>query len=84
MSTAETESRAESDEFEVLQAIRCRGVAASERIAANTGLAAGSVEAVVGAAEESGFVKRRQGRVSGMSLTPSGRARLALLTRVMS
>jgi len=81
MSTAETESRAESDEFEVLQAIRCRGVAASERIAANTGLAAGSVEAVVGAAEESGFVKRRQGRVSGMSLTPSGRARLALLTR---
>jgi DNA-binding MarR family transcriptional regulator len=81
MPTAETEPRAEPAEFEVLQAIRCRGVAAPERIAANAGLSSGSVEAVLLAAEEYGFVKRRQGRVSGMSLTPLGRARLALLTR---
>jgi DNA-binding MarR family transcriptional regulator len=68
-------------EFDVLQAIRCRGVATSERIAASTGLAADAVEAAVAAAEEAGFVKRRQGKVSGVSLTPTGRARLVLLTR---
>jgi DNA-binding MarR family transcriptional regulator len=81
MSTAEREPLAASDEFEVLQTIRCRGVAAAERIAASTGLAVGSVEAVLTAAEESGFVKLRQGKVSGVSLTPTGRARLVLLTR---
>ena len=67
-------------ELEVLRAVRCRGLANAEQIAASTGLAAAGIEAVLAAAAESGFVKRRQGRVSGVSLTPTGRARLVLLT----
>lgn len=67
-------------EFEVLHAIRIRGFATADQIAASTGLPPDQIRNAVAAAEEAGLVKQRSGRISGASLTPTGRARLVLLT----
>ena len=64
-----------ADEFSVLHALMIRGVAALEGVAESTGLAAERVKAAVEQAIAKGHAKQMTGRVSGVSLTPSGRAR---------
>jgi hypothetical protein len=66
-------------EYEVLHAIWTRGFANVQQISVSTALPESDVAALVAAAETSGFVKQRSGKVTGASLTPAGRARLVLL-----
>ncbi|MBY4575638.1 hypothetical protein ACN94_18955 [Gordonia paraffinivorans] len=67
-------------EFEVLQAVRVRGFATAEQVAASTGLHTSVIGQRLAEAAEAGFVKELTGRIAGARLTPSGRARLVLLT----
>ncbi len=66
-------------EFDVLRAVRARGFATAEQIAASTGLPLDVVSSRLADATAQGFVKQRSGRVTGARLTASGRARLLLL-----
>ncbi|GAB3003414.1 hypothetical protein LWP59_27445 [Amycolatopsis acidiphila] len=78
--TSRTMPSIQPGEFDVLLALRARGFARPEQLVASAGLPVEQVGSVVTAAEEAGFVKRRTGKVTGASLTPAGKARLALLT----
>jgi hypothetical protein len=66
-------------EFTVLHALRVRGFANADQLAESTGLDAGHVSEVLAGTTERGHTKSRQGRISGHSLTPAGRARHVLL-----
>ena len=61
-------------EFDVLHALKVKGLASDEALAALTGLASDTLTATVDALRESGFVLRREGgRISGTMITPAGR-----------
>lgn len=63
----------------VLHVLRLSGFAAPDLVAARTGLSETSVRAVLGEAATAGLVVERNGRISGWSLTPAGRAEHARL-----
>ncbi|EWT06077.1 hypothetical protein N864_00270 [Intrasporangium chromatireducens Q5-1] len=67
------------DEFAVLQALRVRGFADTEAVVQSTGLEAQTAESILAGTVERGHVRRRDGRISGYSLTPAGKARHVLL-----
>ncbi len=61
-------------DFDVLHALKVKGLASDDVLAALTGLGAETLTAVVDALRESGFVLRREGgRISGTMITPAGR-----------
>ncbi|MCR8899475.1 MarR family winged helix-turn-helix transcriptional regulator [Gordonia sp. GONU] len=61
-------------EFDVLHALKVKGLASDEALAALTGLASDTLTATVDALRETGFVLRREGgRISGTMITPAGR-----------
>lgn len=72
----------ERDEFAVLHALRVRGVATVEALAAGLGLDTAAVQQVVDASVETQHVKVREGRLAGAMLTPAGKARHVLLRRI--
>jgi hypothetical protein len=63
--------------FLVLHGLRLKGFADTPSVVDTTGLAEPDVAAALDAAQAEGLVTRREGRVSGWSLTPGGRARHA-------
>lgn len=65
--------------FLVLHALRLKGFAEDDVLAATTGIPAGEVSKHLTALCDEELVLRRDGRISGWSLTPAGRARHAEL-----
>ena len=63
--------------FLVLHGLRLKGFADTVAVADTTGLPEADVAAALESAQADGLVTRREGRVSGWSLTPAGRARHA-------
>ncbi len=75
-----SDSLADGDaEFRVLHALRVRGFASPEQIAEASGLETGTVSSVLDRTTGHGHTRQRQGRISGYSLTPAGKARHVLL-----
>lgn len=68
-----------SNDFPVLHQVKVRGFATSEAVAGSLGLTAETVEAVLRRSESEGLLKYREGRITGFSLTPSGREKHAEL-----
>jgi hypothetical protein len=62
-------------DFLVLHALRLKGFAEDDVVATITGLAVDEVGTRLGSLAGSELVARREGRVSGWSLTPAGRTR---------
>lgn len=62
-------------DFLVLHALRLKGFAEDDVVAGITGLEVAEASTRLGSLAESELVVRREGRVSGWSLTPAGRAR---------
>lgn len=60
--------------FLALHGLRLKGFAEADAVAAAFGVDAGDVEAELKALADDGLVGRRDGRISGWSLTPDGRA----------
>jgi hypothetical protein len=58
----------------VLHTVRLKGFADASPVAACTGLPVDAVEAELIEARDAGLVARRDGRISGWSLTPEGRS----------
>lgn len=73
------ENQASDDEFQVLHALRVRGFADPAGIAENSGLDQQTVDEVLEQTSSRGHSKKRDGRISGYSLTPAGKARHVLL-----
>jgi hypothetical protein len=69
----------DASEVLVLHALRVRGFAGAEQVAASTGLDAARVRDVLALTTERGHTKERTGRISGHALTPAGKARHELL-----
>lgn len=67
------------DELAVLHQIKVKGFASAERIAAALGVEVSQVEPLVREAESGGLARYREGRVTGFTLTPAGRARHEVL-----
>lgn len=65
--------------FLVLHALRLKGFALPEAVAATTKLPEADVEKILQAAAGDGLVQKREGRISGWSLTAPGRERHAKL-----
>ena len=63
--------------FLVLHGLRLKGFADTAAVVDTTGLPEAEVTALLESAQADGLVTRRDGRVSGWSLTPGGRARHA-------
>lgn len=63
----------------VLHTLRLGGFVAADRVAARTGLPAGTVTEVLDRAAADGHAKERNGRISGWMLTPAGRETHAAL-----
>lgn len=61
-------------QLHVLHALRLRGLANAESVAAMTGRAVTEVADLLTVAAGAGLVKERTGRMSGFTLTPDGRA----------
>lgn len=76
--TDETTTEGDS-EFLVLHALKVRGLGDAETLSDISGLPVGTVTSVLAETAERGHSKQRQGRISGHTLTPDGRARHALL-----
>src|SRR5687768_10968474 len=62
--------------FAVLFAVRLKGFADVEPIAAATGILVDEVEGHLQKAAADGLAVRREGRLSGWSITPAGRERV--------
>src|SRR5690606_20465703 len=60
--------------FLVLHALRVKGLASDELVAAISGLPAGDVAARLSELVEEKLVLRREGRMAGRVLTPAGKA----------
>src|SRR5919112_3172783 len=60
--------------FLVLHGLRLKGFAEAGPVADGAGLAVDDVEAALQALAGEGLVSRREGRISGWSLTPDGRS----------
>ncbi|MDQ1395953.1 MAG: hypothetical protein QOG64_1212 [Acidimicrobiaceae bacterium] len=65
--------------FLVIHALRLKGFALPEAVAATTTVAEADVERTLEAAAADGLVQKREGRISGWSLTAAGRERHAKL-----
>src|SRR4051794_21981478 len=61
-------------DFLVLHALRLKGFAQPDAVAATTGLSEADVAATLVRAAEAGQVQKREGRITGWALTPPGRA----------
>jgi hypothetical protein len=61
----------------VLHTVRLKGFADAEPVAAASGVPVDDVVAELERARADGLVTRREGRISGWSVTPDGRARVA-------
>jgi hypothetical protein len=61
----------------VLHTVRLKGFADADPVAATTGLPVDEVVAELERARDAGLVVRREGRITGWSLTPEGRAEAA-------
>jgi hypothetical protein len=71
-------------EFRVVHTLRVRGFATEAQVAATSGLDLQVVESVLSQTAEHGHARKREGRISGWSLTPAGRARhVQLLSAIM-
>jgi hypothetical protein len=68
-----------TEEFDVLHALRVRGLCAAEPLAESAGLSEDAVRAVLDAAVAGGLANQRSGRVEGYLLTGAGRERHAEL-----
>jgi hypothetical protein len=68
-----------SSQLRVLHAVRLRGFADDDVVAALTGLAPAEVEQVLAGLAADGLATKREGRVHGWALTPDGRATHAKL-----
>jgi hypothetical protein len=62
------------DDFEILHSLRVKGLAADAILAAMTGIPAPELPGHLAPLVDAGLVVRREGRLAGSSLTPSGRA----------
>lgn len=61
--------------FDVLHALKVKGLATDDTLTALTGLDADTRDAIVGELADAGFVMRREGgRISGTMITPAGKA----------
>jgi PEP-utilising enzyme, mobile domain len=78
---AESSDRLEAapDERAVMAALRARGFAGAEAISVSSGVPVEQVRSVLATAASSGLVQEVNGRVSGATLTGTGRARALLL-----
>jgi hypothetical protein len=63
------------DELSVLHQMKVKGFASAERIAAALGAEVSQVEPLCREAEKGALARYREGRVTGFTLTPAGRAR---------
>ena len=63
--------------LQVLHTVRLKGFADAAPVAAASGILVDDVLAELERARDEGLVTRREGRISGWSLTPDGRARVA-------
>ena len=57
----------------VVQALRVKGFAQSDAVAAATGLDVGNIDALLSGLADAGHARHREGRMSGWMLTPEGR-----------
>ena len=67
--------------LQVLHTVRLKGFAEAEPVAAASGVPVEDTLAELERARDGGLAARREGRISGWSLTPDGRARVAELIR---
>lgn len=72
-------AHASDPRFLVLHGLRLKGFAEAEPVAATTGLDEASIVATLAELADEGLVLRRDGRISGWSLTPTGRTTHAAL-----
>lgn len=63
------------DQYTVLHLLKVKGFASAESVAASLGTDAAAVESLLQQAVSEELVKHREGRLSGYTLTPTGRAR---------
>jgi hypothetical protein len=66
-------------ELPVLHTLRVRGFASPEQIAESSGLDLATIRSVLDDTAAQGHTRHREGRISGHSLTPAGRARYGQL-----
>ena len=64
------------NELPVLHTLRVRGFASPEQIAESSGLDLATIRSVLDGTAAQGHTRHREGRISGHSLTPAGRAHL--------
>jgi hypothetical protein len=69
----------DGSEFAVLHALRVRGFADISQTAESSGLPPEQVAAVLARTTERGHTRKREGRITGYMLTPTGKARHVLL-----
>ncbi len=67
--------------LQVLHTVRLKGFADAEPVAAASGVPVDGVVTELERARDEGLASRREGRISGWSLTPDGRARVAQLVQ---
>src|SRR3954466_5718491 len=65
--------------FVVLHALRLKGFAQPDAIAATSGLPQPEIEKILDSAAGDGLAQKREGRISGWALTSAGRERHAKL-----
>jgi ferredoxin len=68
-------------EFNVLHSLRVRGFASPQQVAESSGVAVEEVTARLARLTDGGQVRARTGRISGFSLTPTGRIRHEVLRK---
>jgi DNA-binding MarR family transcriptional regulator len=70
------------DEYTSLHMVKVKGFASAEAVAGSLGVDPGDVDPLLSSAVDRGHVKKREGRLSGYTLTAAGRERHEELRRV--